>query len=181
MADRTDALAAASEVVLDLEAAARDVAAETGTTVGTVGSLTVRPDQVNVVPGRVDLGMDVRDVDVDAMEEVEAALRAALGLVEADRGVAADYERTSLVAPTPMADRCRAALDAAADAVGCETLALHSGAGHDAMRVADVTDAGLLFAPSRDGVSHSPREWTDPGDCAAATRVLAGALADLAR
>jgi N-carbamoyl-L-amino-acid hydrolase len=48
------------------------------------------------------------------------------------------------------------------------------------MHVADVTDAGLLFAPSRDGVSHNPREWTDWDDCARATRVVAGALARLA-
>ena len=48
------------------------------------------------------------------------------------------------------------------------------------MHVADATDAGLLFAPSRDGVSHSPLEWTDWADCAAATRVLAGAMASLA-
>jgi N-carbamoyl-L-amino-acid hydrolase len=48
------------------------------------------------------------------------------------------------------------------------------------MHVARVTDAGMLFAPSRDGVSHNPAEWTDWADCAAATRVLAAALADLA-
>ena len=63
---------------------------------------------------------------------------------------------------------------------GVETLDLHSGAAHDTMHVANVTDAGLLFAPSEDGVSHSPAEWTDWDDCATATRVLAGALADLA-
>jgi N-carbamoyl-L-amino-acid hydrolase len=57
---------------------------------------------------------------------------------------------------------------------------LHSVAAHDTMHVADVTDAGLLFAPSRDGVSHSPLEWTDWGDCATATAVLAGAIARLA-
>jgi N-carbamoyl-L-amino-acid hydrolase len=48
------------------------------------------------------------------------------------------------------------------------------------MRVARVTDASLLFAPSRDGISHNPREWTDWADCAAATEVLAGALARVA-
>jgi N-carbamoyl-L-amino-acid hydrolase len=51
---------------------------------------------------------------------------------------------------------------------------------HDTAKVSDATDAGLLFAPSRDGASHSPREWTDWADCAAATRVLAGAALRLA-
>jgi len=57
---------------------------------------------------------------------------------------------------------------------------MHSGAAHDTMHVAQTTDAGMLFAPSRDGVSHNPREWTDWRQCEQATRVLAGALARLA-
>jgi N-carbamoyl-L-amino-acid hydrolase len=73
----------------------------------------------------------------------------------------------------------RAAHDAG-EAAGIETIDLHSGAAHDTMHVAEKTDAGLLFAPSRDGISHNPKEWTDWDDCATATRVLAGALADLA-
>jgi N-carbamoyl-L-amino-acid hydrolase len=181
MHDRTDALAAASELILDVEAAATELAdGGHGAAVGTVGALDVAPNAVNVVPGRVEVGVDVRDVEVPTMEQIEDAIRASLAVLEADRGVETTLERSSLVAPTPMAGRCREALRAAADREGHDVLSLHSGAGHDAMRVADVTDAGLLFAPSRDGASHSPREWTDWSDCAAATRILTGAIVDLA-
>ncbi len=79
-----------------------------------------------------------------------------------------------------MSDRLREAAHRAGAAAGLETMDIHSGAAHDTMHVAGVTDASLLFAPSRDGVSHNPREWTDWDDCADATRVLAGAMAEVA-
>jgi len=78
-----------------------------------------------------------------------------------------------------MSPRLRESVHAAGDRVGVETLDLHSGAFHDTMSIADVTDAALLFAPSRDGISHSPREWTDWEDCATATAVLAEAVASI--
>jgi len=181
MDDRTDALAAASEFVLDVEAAANEVVAtESESAVGTVGSLSVSPNATNVVPGRVEAGVDVRDVNTESMEAIVSAARDSLARLERERGVETTFERPFDVAPTPMSDRLRDAAHDAADAAGLTAIDLHSGAAHDAMRVARVTDASLLFAPSRDGISHNPREWTDWADCAAATEVLAGALARVA-
>ena len=114
------------------------------------------------------------------MESIVDAARESLSRLERERGVETAFERPFDVAPTPMSDRLREAAHEAADAAGREAIDLHSGAAHDAMRVARVTDASLLFAPSRDGISHNPREWTDWADCAAATEVLAGALARVA-
>jgi len=181
MDDRTDALAAASEVVRDVERAAREtVAAESETAVATVGSLDVRPNATNVVPGAVDLSVDIRDVRGDTVDAMTDRFAGSLARVARERGVGTTHEIELDVPPRDMAERCRSAAHDAADRAGVEAIDLHSGAAHDTMHVARVTDAGLLFAPSRDGVSHSPREWTDWADCAAATRVLAGALADLA-
>jgi len=181
MGDRTDALAAASEFVLDVEAAANEVVDRSSdSAVGTVGSLTVSPNATNVVPGRVEAGVDVRDVEAESMEAIVDAARDSLDRLERERGVETAFERPFDVAPTPMSDRLRDAAHDAADAAGLTAIDLHSGAAHDAMRVARVTDASLLFAPSRDGISHNPREWTDWADCAAATEVLAGALARVA-
>ncbi|EMA68270.1 amidase, hydantoinase/carbamoylase family protein [Halorubrum aidingense JCM 13560] len=178
MGDRTDALAAASEFVLDVEAAANEVVErDSDSAVGTVGSLSVSPNATNVVPGRVDAGVDVRDVESESMETIVAAARDSLDRLERERGVETSIERPFDVAPTPMSERLRKAAHDAADEAGRTAIDLHSGAAHDAMRVARVTDASLLFAPSRDGVSHNPREWTDWEDCAAATEVLAGAVA----
>ncbi|ELZ45569.1 amidase, hydantoinase/carbamoylase family protein [Halorubrum coriense DSM 10284] len=181
MDERTDALAAASEFVLDVEAAANEVVASSSpSAVGTVGSLSVEPNATNVVPGRVEAAVDVRDVEAASMEAIVDAARDSLARLERERGVETEFERPFDVAPTPMSDRLRGAAHKAADAVGREAIDLHSGAAHDAMRVARATDASLLFAPSRDGISHNPREWTDWDDCAAATEVLAGALARVA-
>ena len=181
MPDRTDALAAASEFVLDVERAANEVVAEESeTAVGTVGKLVNRPNATNVVPGRVEMGVDVRDVEYDAMNAIVDRARESLARLESERSVETKFHRGFDLEPTPMSERCREAFHAAGEAAGIGTMDLHSGAAHDTMNVAKATDAAMLFAPSRKGISHNPLEWTDWADCAAATRVLAGAMASLA-
>ncbi|GAA0654676.1 Zn-dependent hydrolase [Salarchaeum japonicum] len=177
---RTDALAAASEFVLDVEDAATDAASGDGTAVGTVGSLDVSPNATNVVPGRVELGVDIRDVSKETMDDLAAAARDSLDRLDAERGVETALSRPFDVPPAPMAERVRDAATDAADESELASLALHSGAAHDTMHVARVTDAGLLFAPSEGGFSHSPREWTDWSDCRDAVAVLAGTIERLA-
>ncbi|MFB6107283.1 MAG: Zn-dependent hydrolase [Haloplanus sp.] len=178
MPDRTDALTAASEFVLAVEEAAT-VDDRRETLVGTVGHLDVSPGAVNVIPGAVDLSVDVRDTDAAEIERVVDALREELARLETARGVTTHLDRGFAVPPTEMSPRLRDAVHDAGDRLGVDSLDLHSGAFHDTMYVADATDAALLFAPSRDGVSHSPREWTDWEDCATATAVLADAVASL--
>ena len=178
MGERTDALAAASEFVLDVERAATEIVeTESETAVATVGSLSVSPNATNVVPGRVEAGVDIRDIHREPMEALVSAVRESLDRVVTTRGVTTEAHRPFDVAPEPMSDRLRGDAHVAAEAAGIEAIDLHSGAAHDTMRVARVTDASLLFAPSRDGISHNPREWTDWADCATATTVLAGAIA----
>lgn len=181
MDERTDALAAASEVVLDVEAAANDVVGtESETAVGTVGSLSVSPNATNVVPGRVEFGVDIRDVEYQSMQTIVEATRASLGVIEADRGVQTSFSRPFDLEPTPMSESLRATAHRAGEVAGIPTMNLHSGAAHDTMHIADVTEAALLFAPSVDGISHNPREWTNWADCASAARLMAGAMADTA-
>ncbi|MFC7007122.1 M20 family metallo-hydrolase [Halalkalicoccus salilacus] len=181
MGERTDALAAASEFVRDVERAAEEtVASESEGVVATVGSLSVGPNATNVVPGRVECGVDVRDVDHGVMDGLVGRARGSLARLERSRGVECALDREFDVEPASMAPRCRTAAREAAKADGITAMEMYSGAAHDTMRVARVTDAGLLFAPSREGISHNPREWTDWDDCATATGVLAGALARLA-
>lgn len=180
MDGRTDALAAAAEVIRSVEGSAQAEAADDGTAVGTVGSLSVSPNATNVVPGEVELGVDLRDVRRSSAEAMLSDLEASLERIEAERGVETSVRRSIDLHPTPTAERVRTALHDAADGADEAAIDLHSGAAHDTMHVASVTDAGMLFAPSRDGISHNPLEWTEPEDCAAATRVLAGALWRLA-
>ncbi|PSP73903.1 Zn-dependent hydrolase [Halobacteriales archaeon QS_3_64_16] len=201
MSTRTDALAAAKEVIGATERAGRqaagldpEIGADGGedgpngdggrdtdeTAVATVGKIDARPNATNVVPGAVDLGIDIRDVEYETMNRIVEEIEATLERIETDRGVETSFERPFDVTPTPMAQRCRDASRRAAEDAGIAASAMHSDAAHDTMYVARRTNAGMVFAPSRGGYSHSPREWTDWADCAATTRVLAGALADLA-
>ena len=177
MTDRTDALAAASEFVLELERVARDT---TDTAVATVGELSVDPGAVNVVPGRVECSADIRDVDRTVLERIVGRARTKLDELESTRGVETTVTCSYEVDPVSMASRCRDALHDAGAAVGAETAAVHSGAGHDSMQVASVTDAGLLFAPSEGGHSHNALEWTDWHACTVTTEILTAALVSLA-
>lgn len=180
MRDRTDALCAAAAFVLDLEHVATEHARESGTTVGTAGELTVEPNARNIVPGEARLELDIRDVDHDRMDDVVSGCRSSLARLERERGVVTELDRHRDVPPTPLSPNCIAAVETAAEGCDVSAIGLHSAAMHDTANVADVTDAGLVFAPSVGGVSHSPREWTDWSDCATATRVLADAVRMLA-
>ena len=179
MGDRADALAAASEFILDVERAANRQAERSPTAVGTIGDIEVSPNAPNVIAGEVSLTIDIRDVEYTSIEAIIDAARASLDRIEEARPVETSLEHPWDRKPVGMSERCRAALHAAGETAGLETLDLHSGAGHDTMHIAASTDAAMLFAPSRNGISHNPREWTDWADCADATRVLAGALASL--
>lgn len=179
MSERTDALTAASEVILAIETAATD--APTETAVGTVGSVDVTPNATNVVPGAVELGIDIRDIDRDAMTTMIEAVQQALDRVEATRGVSTALETDVDLDPTPMAHSVREAIETSTDGLDLEAPTLHSGAAHDSMHVASVTDAGMVFARSAGGHSHSPREWTDWADCAIAAAVVTNTIARLAQ
>ncbi|WP_251343682.1 M20 family metallo-hydrolase [Haloplanus halophilus] len=181
MGGRRDALLGAAEFALDVEDAATElVETASDTAVATVGRTDVSPNGTNVVPGHVELGLDIRDVDASSMAYLVRRARESLARIERERGVETSLDRYVDIQPVAMSDRCRDAIHAAGEHTDVGTVDLHSGAGHDTMEVARVTDAGLLFAPSRDGISHNPREWTEWADCARATRVLAAGLARLA-
>ncbi len=181
MVDRTDALTAASELVLEVEQAANEqLAANSSAPVATVGHSIVSPNAPNVVPGEVTLTIDVRDTNYDTMEYLINRAKLSLSRIERDRGVDVSFVRSADRTPQSMSERCQTALQNAATRYNIPTIEFDSRAAHDTMRVAKVTDAGMLFAPSEDGLSHSPHEWTDWEDCATATQILAGAVAALA-
>ena len=181
MANRTDALAAASELVLALEAEANRIAGtESDAAVATVGSLSVSPGAVNVVPGGATLEIDIRDVDATLIERMVQTLEDTCASLRRDRGVEVTVERPYNISPQPMAEHLQASLRRAATAADVDPLSLHSGAGHDTMQVATVTDTGMLFARSRGGHSHSPLEHTNWLDCGVTTQVLTLALAEMA-
>ena len=180
MYDRSDALTAGAEFVLAVERAAEEVAADRESAVATVGQGAIEPNARNIVPGNVRYHLDLRDTDMGTMDRLVDRCRSSLARLERTAGVETAIDRYRTNPPTPTADRCLAAAEDAAAAQGADAIRLHSAAVHDTAKLAGATDAGLLFAPSVDGASHSPREWTDWADCATATGVLAETVRSLA-
>ncbi len=179
MALRRDALAGAAEVMTALERLARE--SESGTTVGTVGVLRLRPGAINVVPGEVELDVDVRDSDLAAREAVVSGLLGAAREVAERRAVELAVEPIVEDTPVQCADAVVAAAEAACDELGLAYRRMTSGAYHDAMILAAEVPVGMVFVPSSGGVSHHPDEYTAPEQLDAGVQVLAGVLSRLAQ
>lgn len=172
---RTDALSAAAEIVLAVEALPRP----DGVRVATCGHVTVVPNVRNVVPGEVLLGVEVRDQASGALDAAMAELEAILDAIAQRRGVVIDRTWGQRVPPKLAAPTIKASVRRAAEASGLSHVELPSGAGHDAQVIAEVLPIGMIFVPSRVGVSHSPDEHTDPEDLVAGAQVLVDTLLDL--
>ncbi|RAI43383.1 M20 family metallo-hydrolase [Rhodoplanes roseus] len=144
-------------------------------TVFTIGAMAFRPGAANVVPGEAEMAVEIRDLDVAILDQMERALAERVAAAS-EGGVAVAMVRTTLVAPTAMADEIVAALAAAADAAGHPPVMLPSGAGHDAMEVGRVLPAGMLFVPSIGGISHHVAENTSDADIVLGCEVMADAI-----
>jgi allantoate deiminase len=163
MAARHDALAAASEWVLVVESVAR---AHDGL-VATVGRLAVHPGSRNVIPGSARLSLDARHADDAVRLGAVAALREAAGEIAATRGVGLEWTAGPDTPAVPLDGALGDRLVAAGAAPR-----LPSGAGHDAMEMARITPAAMLFVRCRGGVSHNPAEHVEEADVAVALDVL---------
>lgn len=173
---RRDALAAAAEMV----AAVERIGSERPGTVATVGVAAVRPGAVNVIPARVDFTLDARAPDDAVRHAMVGAIVAECDAIAARRGVRFEIE-TSMDSPaTPMDSRLMTVLEDAARAVGVPPLRLPSGAGHDAVAMAALCPAAMLFVRCKDGVSHHPAESITAEDADVAVQVLAEAIRRLA-
>jgi hydantoinase/carbamoylase family amidase len=178
MALRHDALVGAAELMLVLERLARE--SSSGTTVGTVGVIRALPGAINVVPGEAQLDVDVRDSDLAAREQVVAELLAAAEAIAAARGLSVDVEPIVVDTPVQCAPDVIAAATAACEELGLSYRSMTSGAYHDAMIMAAKVPVGMIFVPSRGGISHHPDEYTAPEQVDDGARVLAGTLRRLA-
>lgn len=172
MAGRADALCAAGEVVLAVERAALEV----GDAVATTGWIQVEPNQTNSVPGRVALRIDVRSVDDARVAEIERRVRAAAAETAGRRGTPIAVELIEWRAAAPMDPRLRAIVRRACERFGAAPLELASGAGHDAMCLAQIVPTAMIFVPSIGGHSHVAQEKTAPADLELGIEALAAAL-----
>jgi ureidoglycolate amidohydrolase len=178
MPGRKDALAAAAELILALEAAAKSTGAID--TVGTVGVCDVFPGAVNSIPSRVTMTTDVRDIDRARRDGVLAALAQAIDEVSARRGVKITTELVNADPPTTCDPAILAALESAAIEAGKTYKKMVARAYHDSSFVSCIAPTAMLFIPCRGGVSHRPDEYASPAWIGSGVHVLARTLAKLA-
>lgn len=175
---RRDALTGASELVLEVERLARESAS--GSTVGTVGVLHVSPGAVNVIPGQVVLDIDIRDSDLEARTVAVEGTRAKIREIGERRGLEVEVATITHDTPAECDPAIVAAVREACEEVGTPYLGMTSGAYHDSMVLGAQVPIGMIFVPSRDGISHHPDEYTAPGELELGVSVLAGTLERLA-
>jgi allantoate deiminase len=172
---RRDALAGLSRAVLAL----RDEARARDDMTANVGMCTVEPGGFNVIPGVAEFSVDVRSPTAAGFARVEEFVRETLAAIAEEEGLGLELEETHRLQPVPLDPAIQDVLERAAEQEGASHMRLPSGAGHDAMILGRHVPAGMLFVPSRGGVSHSPAEYTAPEQCELGARILARALAEL--
>jgi hydantoinase/carbamoylase family amidase len=175
---RRDAFAGAVEAAAELERLARD--SPSGGTVGTVGVVKVGPGAINVIPGEVELQVDIRDHDGAARESAVSNFLAALEEICTRRGLEHSVQTITLDQPAVCSPIVVDAVRGACEDVGEPYLDIISGAYHDAMVLGAKVPMGMIFVPSVGGISHSPLEYTAPVDIDRGVRVLAATLRRLA-
>lgn len=175
MSLRRDALAGAAEVVLAVERLARSVSG----VVGTVGALKVEPGAINVVPGKVELSIDIRGTDGADKRRVVDDLRREVDQMAQARDLNASYVVLTDEEPVTLDPRMIRVLEQCADERGIESHIMPSGAGHDAMHMAELCPTGMLFVPSVGGISHHTAEWTEFDDIVTGVQVMVDATLNL--
>ena len=157
MNQRRDALVAAADFVRAVHDAALEMP---GRQVATVGRIEAAPGAPNVVPGSVRASLEIRDLSMAKIDRVFAEIDRRSAAIARARNVSIGFVRfyESLAAPTD--PRLRDIVEGSAAALGFSSTRMPSGAGHDAQSMAELGPVGMIFVPSRDGVSHSPLEHT---------------------
>ncbi len=155
---RADALLTAAKAIDKLNSIVEEVA---GDTVGTVGELYVYPGVANVIPGNVDFFVDLRSSNEENIKTVLAKFKKELKVLENEIGVKTRTKETFYAQPVELSNSIAKEIEKQTKLLGYEYMVMNSGAGHDAMIMAEFTDVGMIFVPSKNGISHTPNEWTD--------------------
>ncbi|MFK8043791.1 M20/M25/M40 family metallo-hydrolase, partial [Congregibacter sp.] len=176
MDQRSDALYAAAQFMILVREVITDVA---GTQVATVGRIKAFPGAPNVVPGEAVMSLEIRDLSMEKVGTLFDRIQAASQSLAGDTGTRILFEQfyESLAAPTN--ELLRQAIESSSDSLGLSHQRMPSGAGHDAQSLGAICPIGMIFVPSRDGVSHSPKEYTSPEQITNGANVLLRTLINL--
>lgn len=168
MLERKDALTAAGECLTAIEKIAR----ESGGSVATVGKLAVKPGSGNVIPGRVDFTLDVRDISDDRREKTVQKIYETIQKISDRRSVNCEIKTFQSMASVMSSPIVVEAIRETLGKLKYPIYELPSGAAHDAMVMGRTTETGMIFVRSRNGISHHPDEWSSFEDVALGCEVL---------
>jgi N-carbamoyl-L-amino-acid hydrolase len=169
---RRNALVAAADIVKAVDA----IAKANANAVGTVGSIEVKPNSRNVIPGEAFLTIDFRHPQEAVLEIMEAALMQAVATIAGESRTAIDCKRIWRSPPVVFDADCVACVKEAAATASLPARPMISGAGHDAAYIARVAPTAMIFVPCKDGISHNEAESTTLEQCAAGAQVLLNAV-----
>lgn len=173
MAMRKDAGVAASRLVV----AVNEIAETIGNgQVSTVGVISPKPNLVNVVPGEVYMTVDLRNSDENKLKEAEFLLNEVVEYICDEDGVRVDMEKLVRFEPVKFDDRITNLIAEVAEEKVTFFKRMNSGAGHDAQMMARICPSAMIFVPSKDGISHNPKEYTSKRQLNAGAEVLLEAV-----
>lgn len=174
---RHDAGLAAGEMIAFVRQLTREMGGEQ---VGTVGSVELVPNLVNVIAKRATLTVDLRNTDEDELKRAEARMLAHARQVAQDEGLTLETRRLARFEPVAFSERIIEQVEQRAGTMGLSVRRMPSGAGHDAQSFAPNCPTGMVFVPSVGGISHNVAEFTEPDHLEAGANVLLGLLTELA-
>ncbi len=167
---RQDALLAASKFIIAVNEVIISVK---GTQVGTVGKIAVQPGAYNVIPGKVVLGLEIRDLSADKIEMLIKEIEKRAASIATASKTKISFDRQANESKPALTDKkLQNVINTTAKSLGFSTKFMQSGAGHDSQHMAAIAPAAMIFIPSIGGISHSPKEFSTATDMANGANVL---------
>jgi len=171
---RKDALLAASEFVIAVN---EEINKVKGRQVGTIGKIALQPGAYNVIPGKVTMGLEIRDLDDSKINRLFAAIEKRASAIASSSGTSISFVRQANESKAALTDpSLQQKIIASSSALGLTWQLMQSGAGHDAQEIAHIAPVAMIFIPSKGGISHSPKEFSTATDMANGANVLLQAI-----
>ncbi len=173
MTMRKDALVASAQLIEFIEKTCRKFSSlAQGRVVGTVGAIKIDPGVINAVPGRAELWIDIRSTSAPSKRRVARLVQKQAQKIARTRAIGLEVLPIREENPVPLDKRLLRVTQEICDNRRINYEIMPSGAGHDAMQMAKITPAAMIFIPSQRGISHNPAEWSSPEDIALGTQLL---------
>ncbi|MES1042597.1 Zn-dependent hydrolase [Peribacillus simplex] len=170
MSLRKDPLVGAAEVIKEVETLCMND--PNAPTVGTVGRIAAFPGGSNIIPESVEFTLDIRDIELERRNKIIEKIEEKIKLVSNTRGLEYQIEKNMAAVPVKCSENLINSLKQSCKELEIDAPIIVSGAGHDAMFLAEITEIGMVFVRCRNGISHSPKEWAEIDDILTGTKIL---------